>query len=397
MRRTRGFTLMELMIALALAGLVVGGAMQMHAAFNKQAARQNQLAEMQQTLRVSMLIIERALRSAGSGFVNPLYTEGGTGGSCTGSTQHFAFDWSDLNTYQDPITTRQSSTSYTDIDPDWFVVNTIDTSGAPIYSNGNSGANLQIVQTTPAPDLSSFNDGDLFEIVFPIGMTNCTVGGATKACSYLGSCIREVSAGSAHGGSSGTKFLQHNPSSSNTCFNPTPSSDDCTTSLNNLPSGQYATIRHLTATQTVYRVIPASGDALSSGTPRLAMRTAPFKTPYSSTTYPWTVIADNIEDMQIAVIAGAPTRTGLTDNTGTVCSSVDSGIPPTGCDPGSVAVVRVTLTARSSSPVIGATVGASGSLPPIGAEDEAVTSPTDGYLRRSLTAEIQMRNINGSP
>ena len=64
---TRGYSLVELMVGLALAALVLAGAVQMHWSFNRQAQRQQEIAELQQTLRTAMKILERAVRSAGRG------------------------------------------------------------------------------------------------------------------------------------------------------------------------------------------------------------------------------------------------------------------------------------------------------------------------------------------
>lgn len=67
MTGARGYSLVELMVGLALAALVLAGAVQMHWSFNRQAQRQQEIAELQQTLRTAMKILERAVRSAGRG------------------------------------------------------------------------------------------------------------------------------------------------------------------------------------------------------------------------------------------------------------------------------------------------------------------------------------------
>jgi prepilin-type N-terminal cleavage/methylation domain-containing protein len=392
MTRARGFTLIELMIALALAGLVVGGALQLHASFNKHATRQNEVAEMQQTLRVSMLIIERAIRSAGAGLPGGRMVEPGSGSGCTGAAiTHYGFQWSNKNPYSDPISV-QTSTSYNDADPDYFMITNAAVTPA-VFADGDNGANVTIHQTTPPPDLNAFNPGDLFVVVFPPGAQCKPPGSAQVACATLlglpataqATCIREISAGAAHGGSGGTKMLQHNPAQSNRCFNVSPPSQDpCTSNIASIvPSGSYATIRHLTASSTAYRVIPATGDPLSDGkTPKLTFRTAPWGTAEVDPVYGWTVIAENIDDMQIALVM----------NDGRVANVVDD---PLVYDPTQAYAVRVTLSVRSSSPLEGVGVQTQ-----VGAEDETLAAPAtnDYYLRRSLTAEIELRNIgNGNP
>jgi prepilin-type N-terminal cleavage/methylation domain-containing protein len=382
-----GFTLIELMIALALAGLVVGGALQLHASFNKHAERQNEIGELQQTLRVSMLIIERAIRAAGAGLSGGKLVEPKSGSGCSGgAVTHYGFQWSNKNAFADPISV-QSLTSYIDTDPDYFMITLADSSPA-LLADGDSGANLQIHNTNPAPNLANYYPGDLFAVLYPPG-AQCHSGSSTVLCSTLmggaTSCIREISAGAAHGGSGGTKFLQHNPAQSNRCFNPTPSADSCTNNIASMTSG-YATVRHLSASSTIYRIMPP-GDPLNPtgaaapASPKLTMRTAPWGTALLDNTYGWTVIAENIDDMQIALIM----------QNGDVCTVVDD---PAVCDPTQAFAVRVTLQARSSSPLAGLGVQTAA-----GAEDETPPASTasDGYLRRALTAEIELRNLGANP
>lgn len=378
MTRARGFTLIELMIALALAGLVVGGAMQLHASFNRQAMRQNEIADMQQTLRVSMQILQRAVRLAGAGISGGSLVEPASGSGCNGPPlTHYAFQWSNNNTYTDPPTYTTSGTPGNDVDPDWFQVMYADITPG-VFGVGDSGANLQIYNApgNNTPDLSDYNPGDLFTIVFPAGDKSCVVGGKSgQDCSLLGACVREISAGAAHGGSGGTKFLQHNPAQSNRCFNPTPSQDDCTASLS---STNKAVIRHISGQQTTYRVMTPTDPLNVGGSPKLTMRTAPMGTAYATDPPPWVVIAENIEDMQLALVM----------RDGRVCNVVDD---PTQCNPSQAVAVRITLVARSSSPVPGMTMGEPGQY-----EDEAAPATHDGYLRRALTAEIELRNM-GNP
>ena len=113
------------------------------------------------------------------------------------------------------------------------------------------------------------------------------------------------------------------------------------------------------------------------------MRSAPAGTKFADANYPWTVLAENIEDMQIAIIL----------SNGTVCTSQDNPTP-SGCDMTKAVAVRVTLVGRSSSPIAGATPTMKG-----GYEDEptiAPTAPDSLYLRRAMTATITLRNFHGS-
>jgi prepilin-type N-terminal cleavage/methylation domain-containing protein len=380
-RRARGFTLIELMIALALAGLVVGGALQLHASFNRQAMRQNEIADMQQTLRVSMLILERAVRQAGSGIQGgKLVAASSDVKGCSGVVvNYYGFDWSDDNTYQDPRIVKTAVHTDGDgtaagLDPDWFATVSADVGGL-VLASGNNGSNVEVENQATA-DLSSYEDGDLFQIIYPPGaVMGCTINGKSGQDCSLANCTREISAGGAHGGNGGTKYIQHNPAKSNSCFNVQPSKDDCTSNLSAKPP---ATIHHIAGDRTVYRVMTPSDPLNKRGSPKLTMRVAPIGTAEDDAAHPWRIIAENIEDMQLALIM----------KDGRICNSIDD---LTQCDPTQAAAVRITLVARSSSQIPGMTIGKVGQY-----EDEAAPTAKDGYLRRSMTAQIEPRNMGSN-
>jgi hypothetical protein len=88
--------------------------------------------------------------------------------------------------------------------------------------------------------------------------------------------------------------------------------------------------------------------------------------------------------MQIAVIS----------KSGVVCNQVNdpsyNAIDSNSCDITTAAAVRVTLSARSSSKAEGVTVDTT----PLAEDRVAVVDSTlVGYLHRSLTAEIELRNM----
>ncbi|HEX4460873.1 MAG TPA: prepilin-type N-terminal cleavage/methylation domain-containing protein, partial [Polyangia bacterium] len=315
--RARGFTLIEIMIAMALAGLVVAGALQLHASFNKQTERQSEVAEMQQNLRVSMLMIERAIRNAGYGIPGGMLPEmSNNPPSCSNLVKrfHYGFEWSNNNTYTDPmtiVTWAAKSATANDVDPDYFWVMSADTAtvNPPLYALSDNGSGLTTMTTaTTTASMVNFNVSDLFIIQFPSTSTNCTGGNCAllavpaESAGDIGDttahCIREITAVSSGGT---TKTLTHNLSSAKYCFNYVPTGGDtCAAGINtNTPTE----LRHLEPNVTAYRIMTPTDTYNTNGTPKLTYRYAPMNTPYNSSTYNWNVIAENIDDMQIAVIS----------------------------------------------------------------------------------------------
>jgi type IV pilus assembly protein PilW len=90
LRSQKGFTLMELMVAMAVAGIVMAGVYSAYYSQQKSFVVQDELAEMQQNLRAAMFFMAREIRMAGC---NP------TGGAnakiendSTANTIHFTMD-----------------------------------------------------------------------------------------------------------------------------------------------------------------------------------------------------------------------------------------------------------------------------------------------------------------
>jgi hypothetical protein len=325
----------EILISLALAGLVVAGAFQLHATFQIQGTRQQQIAEMQQSLRVADQVIARYVRSAGQGMAGMKLDVN----TCAGPVTYYAAQFSNSNVYSDPKVSFDSASGDTErSDPDWLRIIAGDPSSR-VAGTGNNGANLNV------SDASGWSVGDLF-----------IVPGANGE-----SCLRMVThITGAHGGS-----LQHNPGQGQ-CNNPPPGQDNCMGSVS-FP----APVFRATTSSVVFRV----DNTTSASTPRLMVT---FDPPGTGANPTWQPLADNIEDLQIAFVL----------NDGTVCgrngNSVDD---PALCDPSKVRSIRYTLVARSSSQVPGFTLGRAG-----GFEDETQAAATDGYLRRTLTSEIEVRN-----
>jgi len=370
MTRTRGFSLAELLVSLALAGLVLAGAFQLHLSFNRQSQRQQQVAELQQTLRVAMQLLERAVRSAGQGLPSTHTFPAQVGGGCT-AVSYYGFQYSNDNTYNDPKTTFWNP-ALPDSDPDWFRVIASDDAGdgTATYA-GCNGVNVDFFAETA----QRWQPGDLF-LVMP------DVTQPPSACALA--CARPYEATTGWAGTPtqaapGTIKNQHGGS----CYNPPPGLDGCLAG-NGRPhgcAGPGSTMRHFSAGGTVYRVMTSAdqGDATGYVSPKLAMRSAPFGTPFADATYKWIPLADGIEDLQLAVI--------LAD--GTVCNNVDD---PAACNFANAVAVRITLVGRTASSLQGVPQSPLG-----GYEDEPATTPAAGslaatFLRRSMTSTVQLRS-----
>ncbi|MFQ5780145.1 MAG: PilW family protein, partial [Nitrospiria bacterium] len=67
-----GFTMIEILVSLAVFGIVITGVYQVYLNFNSHATAQEEVAEMQQNVRVAINQITRELRSAGYRFGSPV-------------------------------------------------------------------------------------------------------------------------------------------------------------------------------------------------------------------------------------------------------------------------------------------------------------------------------------
>jgi prepilin-type N-terminal cleavage/methylation domain-containing protein len=293
-RRARGFSLTELIVSLAVAALVVAGAFQLHLSFNRQSQRQRQSAELSQTLRVAMQLLERAVRSAGRGLPSTHALTARVGAGCTPVT-YYGFQFSNDNGYNDPKTTF-SDPALPDGDPDWFRVVAADDSPA-VYA-GSDGDAVRFVAATPP----GWQPGDLFLVVPDQAQPPSPCALACRGPYEVGA----ISVGRIEIRSDG-------------CYGA------------RLPScaGPGSALRRFSGGSTVYRV------DRSGRVPTLTMRSAPFGTPVTDATYRWIPLAPGIEDLQVAVV--------LAD--GTTCTDADD---PRACNFGQAVAVRLTLVGRSA-------------------------------------------------
>lgn len=375
----RGFTLIELMIALALAGLVVGGALQLHIAFNRQSQRQQAVAEVQQTLRVSMALLEKAIRVAGQGLPSSHSLPAKIGGSCT-STTYYGFQWSNDNKYVDPRTTFYNQGN-NDSDPDWFRVIASDTIGPTGDTLASWGAAPNVSFLANGTSVQTWTGNPIGDFFFVIPDSTTPQTTPTWNCSQKCLTPYQVTGAGYTGTPTPGTPVQIQAQTGVGCGN-NPSPDQCRACA--LPG---AAMRHVPSGGTVYRILNANDADFPQkvGTqptsPKLVMASAPFGT--ASSAMPYVVLADNIEDMQIAVILSNGTVCGATATT----NSDD----PAACNFANAAAVRVTLVGRSSNQLPSTTPSPVG-----GYEDEPTQLPMqqDGYIRRALTTTIILRNFS---
>jgi prepilin-type N-terminal cleavage/methylation domain-containing protein len=129
-RPDRGFTLVELMIVVVASAIIIAGAFALHQSFARQSDRLQKVAEVQQTLRVARLYIERQLRLAGSGFGTGTFKMPmAVNGVCVDRTVG-GVEFHNLNDYNPPVF-DQGQESRDDPDPDWFEFAYMDVNANP--------------------------------------------------------------------------------------------------------------------------------------------------------------------------------------------------------------------------------------------------------------------------
>ena len=389
----RGFTLIELMVAMTIGFLVLAGAFEMHSAFSRQSIRQQEAADMQQALRVASQVIGRSVRTAGVGLNGGVLDLFDTAAAPNAWTLG-AVQFSNTNLFPNgyPVSAYDKIPGDTEPngDPDWLRVVSFDGTAMvpdPINqvptlveiksityaANGTSPASLLVSDVRPFPVGAFF-------FAYNADYTN-----NSNALPPHKLCARRVTTATSpilpptdYGGTiTFDTTSQYNPPPG-----PAAAQDPCmnTLGVNFKTSGTsyvFALDRSV-----IFRI-----DKTNAKTPRLKAWYSPPPGPgsipnfYPEATPNWQTLTENIEDLQIAEV--------LTNGIvcGTLGYSTDDASATGPCQPQSVRAVRFTLVARSSSPIPGWTLGGIAAI-----EDEAAT-PNDGYLRRVLTEEVQVRNI----
>jgi prepilin-type N-terminal cleavage/methylation domain-containing protein len=343
-RRAAGFSLIEMLVALGLAGLVVAGAFQIQGSFARESRRQDEVADVQQTLRLVMTLLERNIRASGVGEQAGFLRLHG----CAATQDIYTFQYFNNNSNFPPTPAGYDSTANdADNDPDYFRVI------VPIAST-NLATQEAAAGLTVKGDLTGWAPGDLISVYKP------------NPTAPL-SCVREITSVNAASGvighsSPGSRYPCANPLNEGLCAGAALLAGACCT-LTGVTSAPVRRYRD----ELVFRIIPPVGT--SRDAPKLVMMQVPIQQ-YTGGT--WQVVAENIEDMQIALIG----------KNGSVCNSVDN---PAMCNPALAAAVRITLVARTNnSRATESTLG--------GFEDRPAAAAADNFIRRSVTSEIQLRN-----
>lgn len=352
---TLGFTLIEILVSLALGGLLLAGAFELHITFNRQSVRQQQIVEMQQTLRVARQVIERALRGAGKGL---------QGGNLMLPNCQLLFpvQFHNINTYPGIIDANPNDN---DLDPDWIqIVTAADTTPTVSCPGGACGGSMPGAgQPVSVLRTQSFNNGDF---VVAVDSTTPPILPPTKVDCVMQ--INAVNAGANCGPGANCGTLTY--------------AGACGNCLGGIPYP--APVRLLNGpasaapAMTIFRVEPLPTIACPNGHCLMASYTA------INAAANWQLVAENVWDLQFAFIMSDGRVCGTQDPITRVIYSTDD---PNLCDPRSVKAIRFSITARSAQPARGFNGGQYGNI-----EDELLVVINDGYLRRTVTAEVQVRN-----
>ena len=335
----QGFTLVELMVAMVLAGIVVAAAFHINSTYQIALHRQTEITRMQQTLQVTKRMMSRLVRGAGGGMSDNIQTV------CGGLHKVGPFLLHNRNAFGATDTTNGG----TDNDPDWFEVVGVDQN----RSSSTSSPYSVTSHVKPTSESWKFRPGDLFLIQ-----------------NDHGGCLLAVSGVTTH-------YVQHRATGTQLvrCYNPGGSLQWCRNTLgtNTLPAG--ARLLNLSGSSAAFRI-----DDSNPKRPLLMM--ASGAAGGDPTRYDWQPVAEGVEDMQIAV-------------------HLDTSDPPdaygdqwvnsrdlTAAETTKVRAVRLTLVFRSTSEIPGWHQG----LRP-GYEDRPAATSKDGYTRRVLSTVIKVRNI----
>ncbi|MEO6953305.1 MAG: prepilin-type N-terminal cleavage/methylation domain-containing protein [Polyangia bacterium] len=365
-RRARGFTIIELLISLGLAGILMAGAFQISSVFNSQSARQRQIGEMQQSLRTSMSTIERTIRTSGAGMSNGRMQ---LSPGCSGVRNLFRVQmYNGLTSWPPPVTAGSYDTTAGDYNlyPDVLrVITAVDTGNALAVADTGTVATI----ATPAAINTSWAVSDYLLFM------NTTAALPLGSYGVLRQISTMVPSSMLANGVYSTQ-VTHSSSGSVDCANNDPSPMTTIT---------YPTPVRRFRNQVYFKILQTAASGNTVDSTRLVVAIVPMSPIDPPTTMNWSILSDDIEDLQLAYL--------MAD--GRVCNDTDDPAlaPPNGagvCDPSQATAIRVTLTARQI--ISGLNKSAAATMKG-GYEDNFPPQfATDGRVRRSLTSEITLRN-----
>ncbi len=334
-----GFTLVELMVAMVLAGMVVAAAFHIQSTYQRALHRQDQITRMQQTLQVTKRMMARVIRGAGGGLSANISTV------CGGLHKVGPFVLHNRNSFGATDTTNGGQ----DTDPDWFEVMGVDQNRSATTSRSFPVTS----QEKPTNESWKFRPGDLFVVQ-----------------NDHGGCLLAVSKIT-------NKFIQHRSTGTQLarCFNQGASMQWCRNNLgtNTLPAG--TRLLNLGGATAAFRI-----DDSDPKRPLLMM--ASGAAGGDPNQYNWQPVAEGVEDMQIAV------QLDTSDPPDALGDQWVNSRDLTAAETARVRAVRLTLVVRSTSEIPG---WRQGRRP--GYEDRPAAATRDGYTRRVVSTVIKVRNV----
>lgn len=339
--RQQGFTLTELLVAVFLAGILAAAAFHIHYTFQSSFHRQEQITQMQQTMKVTRALLARYLRGAGAG-VNANFWS-----SCGSERQIGPFVLHNSN----PFGSTDLSDGGDDPDPDWFEV----TGGDMNVSSPLSHQSAVTSAVRPVLDPAKFKPGDV------IG-----VGNEKGMCLFMVTHVMN-------------NDIQHRPVANQlpmaACYNADHARQKCEDVLQTHFLEAGGNVINFSARTAAFRI-----DDTDPKRPLLMM--AAGAAGGDPTLYQWQPIAEGVEDMQIGLHVDT---SNPADTMGDVWVN-SRDLRANELD--RVRAVRLSLVMRSLSEV----PGLSGGRRP-GLEDRQPAAVTDGYVRRVVTTVFKLRNM----
>ena len=343
--KNKGFTLIEILVSLAILGIVLAGIYSVYTMQHKSYIVQEQVANMQQNERIALQMITRDIRMAGLGLPAP---ELG------------------INDFGDGVGFDNSDT----IAVAYYIFNPDNSSGGRTQIDEGGTGTITTSAVLPVENTTGFAAGD-WVLVYPTPLSS-----SGDISHYALICITRIITGPTGGN------LVHAPGGGGSCAG--------AQIFEYLPSG---TVSGFSAGDRVRKINPSEAGS-ESGIIAYAI-TNGYVLTRSVNGGAAQPLAENIEDMQIAYGFDS-------DNNGTVDTWVNNlAALPAGTTMDELREVRVTLVARTTREDPAYNVGA---RPEVENHDQAqlsgsiITTPAQAakYRRRVLQSTIRLRNNDGT-